>query len=153
MAFDWTSLLGSVSGGALGFIGAFAQKILAMREAKQAHGFKIDELKLSQQIDAEKAAALFEQIKEKGAADAFTASLQAEGAIGDSYPWVNATMKLWRPGLTVFLVTITHITAIWAGQETRDYLLLCDVSMASGALGYWFGQRTFDKAPTRIVKK
>jgi hypothetical protein len=153
MAFDWTSLLGSVSGGALGFIGACAQKILAMREAKQTHGFKIEELKLSQQIDAEKAAALFEQIKEKGASDAFTASIQAEGNLAGSYPWVNATMKLWRPGLTVFLVTITHITAIWAGQETRDYLLLCDVSMASGALGYWFGQRTFDKVPTRIAKK
>jgi hypothetical protein len=150
---DWQAILGTVTsgvagGGLLGWIGAIGTRLIEMKARREDHKMKLDEMAAARGIESDKAKAILEQIKEQGAADAFTSSIQAEGALPSGYAWVSATMKLWRPGLTLTMIAVAHVGALVIGFSTDDWepakaVILADSASAGWMIGYWFGRRDF----------
>lgn len=151
---DWPTILGSVSGGVLGFVGAIVTKGLSIYEARQNHKMELERLELASRIDVQKADLTLRQTREDHAGAAFTASVSADAAsIGES-KWVKDFRSLWRPGLTVLLVAGATVQGFFQSGDTRDFLNVTLANLAAQAVGFWFGVRTFEKtAITPVVVK
>lgn len=154
-SIPWGDILGSIAGGmgggVLGWLGAIGTKVMEMRERRLNHTLEMERLDKTQKIDTAKAAAILAELRERSSGESFTAAIQAEGALDGAYPWVNATMKLWRPAITLALVIIAHVSALIMGFYAGDWsaliaIVAVDSGLMSTALGYWFGRRDFGKA-------
>jgi hypothetical protein len=80
---------------------------------------------------------------------ALNESLRAEGAVGGSYPWVNAVRSLVRPALTSGLAIVLAFAffAMKPNDPERGYVIDSLVFAAVTAIVWWFG----DRAPRRRV--
>lgn len=85
-----------------------------------------------------------------------SASVEAEGAIGDSWPWVTAVRALTRPALTVMLWLLYSLLFLTAAAgaldaDTASSVIRAAVDTvsfsAATALTWWFG----DRAPRRGI--
>ena len=70
------------------------------------------------------------------------ASMQAEAAIGESYPFVNAVRGLTRPALTLLLWLIAG--GIWLGADPGGRTSITETATfaATAATLWWFGDRS-----------
>ena len=158
-SFDF--LASAASGGALGLLGNIANGVLSFFNTRQKHRHLIERLrieheglKLQANVDAARLAGELAAVREKGAATAFTRSIAAEQALGQSYRWVEAVRGLTRPGLTWFfvgtallIILLPPLTA--QATELQQYAALTIVNMAYMVTAWWFGQRQLDKGTTR----
>ena len=153
---NWTEILGNVaSGGLLGLLGTGVNFALGFFQRRQEHAQRIEwareereTLALQGQLAAAQTAGDLAVARERGAADAFTASLQAEARIGRSYRWVDAVRALTRPGLTLLLVLLAAVLRYSADEATRAYIDQNIIVTAVAAVTWWFGQRQLDRQTT-----
>lgn len=146
---DWTSILGNVaSGGLLGLLGTGVNFALGYFQRKQEHTQRVEMLKLEADVTAAKTAGDVAVARESGAANAFTASQQAEASIGRSYRWVEAVRGLTRPFLTVLLILLATILRYSADEATKAYIDQNIIVTAVAAVTWWFGQRQLDRQTT-----
>lgn len=145
---DWTNILGNVaSGGLLGMLGNAVSFGLNYLKDKQAHGFKIEEMKLQAQVDAARTAGEVAVAREKGAADAFTASQVAESSLRGEAQWVTNGRACVRPLLTLLLILLTAVQWFATDDaELRSYISTNIVVVAVAAVTWWFGQRQLDRS-------
>jgi len=142
---DWSIILGSMTSGGLGFVGSLITKGVAIYEARQNHKMEIERMELASRIDLQKADLNLRQTHEEQAGTAFAAAIAADAAATGESKWVRDMRSLWRPSLTIALVLIATIQSFCAGSSTQDYIFLMLSNLATQAVGFWFGIRTFDK--------
>lgn len=151
---DWSSILGSVAGGGvLGLLGNVAHVGLGIWRDKAAHRQRMDEaaaqlelLKVQGELSAAQTAGAIAEARERGAAEAFTASQQAEIALGKAtWPWVDAIRQLTRPLLTWMLLAMTGAMAI-AEPTLRADLSEVLAGLTVMVVTWWFGQRQLDRS-------
>lgn len=148
---DLTTLIAGPLGGVLGLGGALLQKWMGMKEAREAHTMKIEELKTLSGIDAQKAEFAMRQMKEQQSGEAFKAAIDAQAALKPASGWAVNALALFRPALTTYLLIVSTALALWFNSEKPElieYIIVSMFSMSSVALGYWFGVRTDDKRVT-----
>jgi hypothetical protein len=153
---NWIEILGNVaSGGLLGLLGTAVNFALGYFKQKQEHRQRLEwakdereTLALRGQLTAAQTAGDLAVAREKGAGEAFTASVEAEGRIASSYRWVDAVRALTRPGLTFLLVVLAAFLRFSADAGTRAYIDQNIVVTAVAAVTWWFGQRQLDRATT-----
>ena len=152
---DISTLFAGPLGGILGLGGAIFQKWLSMKEAKDKHSMKMEELKLSSQIDLQKAEFTLRQTTEESNATLFGKAIDAQAALRPSSNIVSDVVALFRPGLTLALWVSSMIMAVWyrtTNPELMTFIITSTFGMFSISVGYWFGVRTEQKMAVRAVK-
>ena len=142
---DISTLFAGPLGGILGLGGAIFQKWLSMKEAKDQHSMKMEELKLSSQIDLQKAEFTLRQTTEESNATLFGKAIDAQAALRPSSSIVSDVVALFRPGLTLALwVSSTVLSVCYRNEhpELMNFIITSTFGMFSISVGYWFGVRT-----------
>lgn len=141
----WLSLLSP----AAGFLGALVQKGLGIYEERQRHRQEMERLELASRIDLQKADLALRQTREEQSGAAFTAAIQGQSAAVASHRWARDVVALFRPGLTTvaLLASIGHASWLMASGADATEFWQGIHSLSSMAFAFWFGVRTFDKAP------
>lgn len=145
---DITTLLAGPAGAVLGLAGSLFQKWLGMKEKAADHKMKLEELELVSKIDLQKADILFRQTVEEKAGESFKAAIDAQAASRPSSAWARDFLALFRPGLTLVLMVVSTGLAIWYREgkpELLEFIITSQFTMASVAVGYWFGHRSEEK--------
>lgn len=151
---DWAPLIGSLSGGIIGFAGQLITKLVAMKEEKQKHAFKMTEMEFTSKLEVQKADLLLRQTTEEKSAEAFKSAVDAQGALQGSSPFVKDFLSLFRPGLTLLFFLLTFILFWFVDADSQQYIIISFVSLGSAAGGFWFGRREEVKLNSiRIAKK
>lgn len=119
----------------------------------QFDGLWLDEsdlLKLQMQAKAAETEQEIHIAESQGSWSGLSASLSAEGAVGSSYPWVNAVRALVRPALTLGLTTFLSAAffAMAPGDIDRAYVADSLVFAAVTSIVWWFG----DRAPKKTSR-
>jgi len=153
---DWTNILGNVaSGGVLGLLGNAVTFGLSYFKNKQEHQQAMDKaesdrktLQLQGELAAAQTAGDMALARERGSADAFTASQGAEAALtGDTYKWVNAVRALNRPALTWLCIFLTALVYFHTTEpDVLSYIATNVVVMTVAVVTWWFGQRQLDRS-------
>ncbi len=153
---------------ALGGVSALATGVLGFFQKREDNKFallKMDkERELTQMmanIEDTKQAGILAAIREKGASEAFTASVESEGRIKGEATWVSNLRGSTRPGLTwlyqvaFFVFFGIALVALWKQwAEANDilpiiqYMVIAMINSATMTLSWWFGQRQMDKLTT-----
>lgn len=153
---DLTTLLAGPLGGALGLVGALAQKWLGMREKAADHKMRLEELEIMSRIDLQKADLLFRSTVEEKQGESFKAAIDAQAAVRPTGRIANNFIALFRPGLTVVLLVTCVTLAIWyreANPQLLDFITTSMFTMSSVSIGYWFGVRTDEKVKVQAAFK
>ncbi|MEM6899413.1 MAG: hypothetical protein AAF583_06555, partial [Pseudomonadota bacterium] len=98
-------------------------------------------LQLQMQANREETEAEIALAETAGSWDGLRASMMAEAAIGQSYPWVNAVRGLTRPTLTFLLWAIAGVIYFGADAAGRDAITETATFAATAATLWWFGDR------------
>jgi len=152
---DLSTLLAGPLGGVLGLGGAIFQKWLSMKEAKDNHAMKMEELKVVSQIDLQKADINLRQTTEETNGVLFGKAIDAQAALRTSSSIVTDIISLFRPGLTLALwVSSTVLSVCYRNEqpELMNFIITSTFGMFSISVGYWFGVRTEYKMAIRNVK-
>jgi hypothetical protein len=152
---DLSTLLAGPLGGVLGLGGAIFQKWLSMKEAKDSHAMKMEELKVVSQIDLQKADINLRQTTEETNGVLFGKAIDAQAALRPSSSIVTDIISLFRPGLTLALwVSSTVLSVCYRNEqpELMNFIITSTFGMFSISVGYWFGVRTEYKMAIRNVK-
>jgi hypothetical protein len=152
---DLSTLLAGPIGSILGLGGAIFQKWLSMREAREKHQMRLEELKLASQIDLQKADISLRSTIEEGNAETFGKAIDAQANLKGSSSWALDVITLFRPGLTLALWLSSIIMAVWyrnSNPELMTFIITSTFGMFSISVGYWFGVRTEQKMSVRAVK-
>lgn len=140
----------ALTGGLFGLVGNIATKVFGYFEAKQAFVQKQAEwsheselLKLQMQARSAESEQEIHVAESQGSWSGLAASLNAEGALGLTYPWVNAVRALVRPGLTLGLASFlaSAFFAMAPGDIDRAYVADSLVFAAVTSIVWWFGDR------------
>jgi hypothetical protein len=150
---DFTQLLGSVSGGVLGFGGAIISQVVGWWTKKKDHEMKMAEMKFEADLQAQNKDLDLRNLREKSDGESFVAAVAAQAALSGSTGWVKDVLALFRPGLTLALLIQSQLIAQKCSEDTRDFIALSIINLAATAGGYWFGTRTFEKVPVRYANK
>ncbi len=153
--FEFAGLAASAAGGGLfGLIGTLIGRLAGFFERRQDHAHErarwVHETKL---LELHQAAQREETENEIQLADThgtwagLAASVEAEAAIGITYPWVNAVRALTRPALTLLLWIITGLVFLGASAGERAGIIETATFAATAATLWWFG----DRSPRRGV--
>jgi len=148
-------LLAGPVGSILGLGGAIFQKWLSMKEAREKHQMRIEELKLASQIDLQKADIALRSTIEEGNANTFGKAIDAQAQLRANSGWAKDVISLFRPGLTLALWASSMILAVWyrnTDLELMSFIITSTFGMFSISVGYWFGVRTEQKMAIRGVK-
>ena len=146
----------AMSGGLFGLIGNVATKVVGYFEAEQQFKQKqaewaheTDLLKLQMNAKQQETESEIALAGASGSWSGLSASLQAETAIGATYPWVNAVRALVRPALTFGLAAFlcAAFFALAPGDIARAYVANSLVFAAVTAIVWWVG----DRAPKRAA--
>ena len=152
---DLSTLLAGPIGSILGLGGAIFQKWLSMREAREKHQMKLEELKLASQIDLQKADIALRSTIEEGNSETFGKAIDAQAGLKANSGWAYDVLALFRPGLTLALWVSSMILAVWYRNTNPDlmsFIITSTFGMFSISVGYWFGVRTEQKMAIRSVK-
>ena len=152
---DFSTLLAGPLGGVLGLGGAIFQKWLSMKEAKDSHAMKMEELKVVSQIDLQKADINLRQTTEETNGMLFGKAIDAQAALRPSSSIVTDIISLFRPGLTLALwISSTVLSVCYRNEqpELMNFIITSTFGMFSISVGYWFGVRTEYKMAIRNVK-
>lgn len=145
---DLSTLLAGPIGSILGLGGAIFQKWLSMKEAKDKHQMRMEELKLSSQIDLQKAEWSLRQTTEESSAQAFGKAIDAQAVLKPGSSLASDILSLFRPGLTLALWVSSMVLAVWyrsSNPELMTFIITSTFGMFSISVGYWFGVRTEHK--------
>jgi len=142
---DWTQILGSMTGGVLGFAGGIIQKLVGMREKRLDHEMELKRIEATSVADAKKTQAQRELTEIEKSWESFKSAIDAQANSKGSSPWVQDFVSAFRPGYTLFLTVLTLVAFFFVDYETKNYIALSFISLASTAGGYWFGTRTDQK--------
>lgn len=134
------TILGILSGG----VGSWMSKAIGIYEKKQTfdHEIRLMEMQMkAKQSETENELAI---TQEESIGALRTASYEHDIASGKTSLWVNNTLRMVRPVLTVFLIFL--VGAIWFTVGKEDVSLRYQIVegvlfMASAALAWWFGAR------------
>lgn len=157
-----------IASAALGGIGALANGILGFFQKKEDNKFALlkmdkerDLAQLLANIEETRQAGMLAALREKGAGEAFTASVEADGKLRGEHRWATTLRAITRPGLTwlyqfIFLAFAGLALAAWFNQWTAEadivpvvqYLAIAAINSATMTLSWWFGQRQMDKLAT-----
>lgn len=152
---DFSTLFAGPIGSILGLGGAIFQKWLSMKEAREKHAMRLEELKLASQIDLQKADVSLRQTIEEGNSETFGKAIDAQAGLKPSSGWAADVISLFRPGLTLALWVSSMILAVWyrnTNPELMSFIITSTFGMFSISVGYWFGVRTEQKMAIRAVK-
>lgn len=145
---DLTTLLAGPAGAALGLVGSLFQKWLGMKEKAADHKMEMERLEVMGKIDLQKADILFRSTVEEKSGEAFRAAIDSQNAVKPGHKWASTVLSLFRPGLTLMLMTASTALAVWyrdAQPEILQFITTSMFTMSSVAVGYWFGHRTEEK--------
>jgi hypothetical protein len=126
-----------------------------MKEAREKHQMRLEELKLASQIDLQKADIDLRQTVEAGNATAFGKAIDAQAGLKANSGWASDVLALFRPGLTLALWISSMVLAVWyrtTNPELMTFIITSTFGMFSISVGYWFGVRTEEKMAVRAVK-
>lgn len=138
----------AAGGGVIGVVGSLVGRVAGYfeRRQSQAHertrwSHEAELLQLQHQARLEETEAERALADTSGSWAGLKASMEAEAAIGESYPWVNAVRGLTRPALTLLLWLIAG--GIWLGAGEADRAAITDTATfaATAATLWWFGDR------------
>jgi hypothetical protein len=145
----------ALTGGLFGLAGNIASKAFGYFETRQAFAQRLAEwnheselLKLQMQAKAAETEEEIRIAESKGTWSGLTASIAGEGALGVSYPWVNAVRALVRPALTIGLSTFLGVAffALAPGDIDRASVADSLVFAAVSSIVWWFGDRAPKKS-------
>lgn len=147
MSFDLGSILSGVltggAGGLIGVVGNFANTWLAMKQQKQQNDFELQRIPLQLNADIERTKAEVAKVQEQGAAQAFTASQEADKATGNESRWALNVKAMVRPGCVVMLSAA--VVALWTSgglsTDMKAYVVQNIVTDFSMAISWYFGAR------------
>lgn len=147
---SWTDILGNVaSGGLLGIVGNLASFGMDFFRRKQEHGQRIELLKLEADVRHAAVAGGIAVARERGAAEAFAASQQAEGGLRGEHKWATTLRAATRPGLTWMTGAASVFLAFFPPTSEAGQLFALSVNAHFGMMAaWWFGQRSIDKSTT-----
>jgi hypothetical protein len=138
----------AASGGLFGLIGTALGRVAGYFETRQrlqhetqrwAHETKLLELqRVAKGEETEGELAIAET---SGRWAGLEASMVAEAAIGESYPWVNAVRGVTRPALTLLLWLIAGVIWLGADGSARASITETATFAATAATLWWFGDR------------
>ncbi len=163
-------LAGGALGAAFGALGSILNRgfgLFEMRERRKDRQLEIGHEKerwaheavLAEQgrsARADEARQALAQTQAQGSWAGLNASVEAEGSIGESWPWVAAVRALTRPGLTVMLWLLYGLLFLCAAAGALEADAAASVVRAAvdtisfsaaTALTWWFG----DRAPRREI--
>ena len=146
---DLAGLAASATGGGLfGLFGTALGRVASFFERRQEHrqerarwSHETELLSLQMQAQAQETEAEIALAETAGSWEGLKASMQAEAAIGASYPWVNAVRGLTRPGLTLLLWLISASIYVGADASGRQAITETATFAATAATLWWFGDR------------
>lgn len=153
MALDLSTILGSVSGGVLGFLGSIASDFVGIWKAKNQHKMDMERMEFQAKLTVQQADIALRQTQEEQTGQAFSKAIDAQNQLTGSSAWVKDALALWRPGLTAYLLTVSTGIALWRGGDALDLTVTTLVNTAAAALGYWFGARSSEKVQIRIASR
>jgi hypothetical protein len=154
----WSSVTGGLGAVVTGVL-AWMNKREDNKEnaAKRAHELQLTTL--MGQLDQAKFAATLAQVREQGAAEAFTETIKADAASHRGAKWVQSFREATRPALTwlyqvAFIVLLALSLIAWWKQwcgtyeilPLIEYMVIAIINAASFTLSWWFGQRQIDRA-------
>jgi hypothetical protein len=145
---NWSQIL-SLASPAFGFLGAVIQKSVGIFEERQRHRNEMERLELASRIDVQKADINLRQTREDHSGAAFTAAIQAQANATPAHSWAKDVVALFRPGLTALVLSASIGQAsylMFKGVDATEFWQGIH-SLASMSFGYWFGMRSFEKAP------
>ncbi len=150
---DWTTILGSVSGGVLGFVGSIASDLVGVFKARSQHKMDMERMEFQAKLSVQQADIALRQTTEEQAGGNFGKAIDAQAALLGSSGWVKDTLALFRPGLTAVMLIFSGGLALYRGGDALDFCCTTFVSLSATALGYWFGVRTSDKVQIRVATR
>ena len=136
-------ILNPIIGALVGGAGSALSKWIGIKEKKQdfEHEIKLLEMqKLIAQSETENELAIAQE-------DSYslmrTASYQHDMTSGRTSRWVNNTLRLVRPILTLLLISLVWFIWHTTADEAQKADIISNVMfMASAALTWWFGDRS-----------
>ncbi|MEL6324243.1 MAG: hypothetical protein AAFQ84_08455 [Pseudomonadota bacterium] len=138
----------AAGGGLFGLIGTALGRVAGYfeRRQQQAHErarwtHEGELLRLQMQANREETEAELALAETAGRWRGLEASMEAEAAIGESYPWVNAVRGLTRPALTFLLWAIAGTIYLGAEAAGREAITDTATFAATAATLWWFGDR------------
>lgn len=138
----------AAGGGIFGLLGTGLGRIASYFETRQTlkhererwvHDANMAELQMT--AERERASAELAKADTEGSWQGLAASLEADAAIPDSYPWVSAVRGLTRPCLTFMLWFITLLIFLNTPPDARADLINTATFAATAATLWWFGDR------------
>ncbi|MEO1553775.1 MAG: hypothetical protein AAFR82_07535 [Pseudomonadota bacterium] len=146
---DIIGITASAAGGGLfGLVGTTLGRVAGYFEKRQsiAHEerrwhHEASLRQLEQSAAAQQADAQLAQTHTSGRWAGLSASLEAEAAIAESYPWVSAIRALTRPSLTLLLWAIATLIWFSAAPAERVNIVETATFAATAATLWWFGDR------------
>ncbi|MBF34334.1 MAG: hypothetical protein CME85_04430 [Henriciella sp.] len=128
-------------GTALGRVAGYFETRQRLRHETERWGHETRLLELQREARAEETEAELALAETSGRWAGLEASMAAEAAIGESYPWVNAVRGITRPGLTLLLWVISAM--IWLGADAAERAAITETATfaATAATLWWFGDR------------
>lgn len=160
-ATPWGQAFGLIGGLASGVLSFFQKK----DDRKHELALKVEEMKFliaKGNVDAATLAGDLARLREKGASEAFTASINADAKLPRSYVWIDALRAFTRPGITwYFTVTFTCLAMFvltgWAGSLFESslavFIFTTSANMMQMCVTWWFGQRQIDRMTTEWGNK
>lgn len=131
-----------VLGTALGRAASYFERRQSLAHEERRWQHEVTLLEMQRLADAAETEAELALEHAAGRWTGLQASLDAEAAIGSSYPWVDAVRGLTRPFLTLLLWGIAIV--IWFSAEAPDRANLTETASfaATAATLWWFGDRS-----------
>lgn len=151
-------------GQVLGLLGGLGTGVLTFFQKKQdrAHELAVkkaefDFLVAKGNIDQATLAGELAKLREQGAGNAFTASIDADSKLPKSYKWIDAFRAFTRPGLTWYcavLFTLLSLAVLrgWGASlfdhPLASYIFATSANLMEMTISWWFGSRQIDKMTT-----
>lgn len=153
----WSTVTGGVGALLTGVLSLINRRMDAKENAeKRAHEIALTQLVGN--LDQAKLAAGIAQLREAGAAEAFTESIRNDASSHRGARWVQSLRESTRPLLTwLYQFAFVLLTALlvvswwkkWCNEyqvlPLIEYCVMAIVNCASLTLSWWFGQRQIEK--------
>lgn len=135
-------LTSAIGGSLIGQLGSFANKFISIHEKKvdNAHELKLQHLnQQTRGMELESEAAI---AGVNASTSIRNASYAHDSAVGESYRWVNAVLRLTRVVLTIGLIGITAFI-VWKffALKLGVTVAMEVIALTSMAVSWWFGDR------------
>ena len=160
---EWlTELFGAgasvATGGVFGVVGSVLGQVSRFFQEKQRQAWEQKKwdhekalIELNMQAKSHETEMELKITQSQGSWTGLATSINADMSSGESYKWVNAVKKLFRPFVTTLLWIIAYVVFRQTeGMEelsvTQEYMVETIYFTAATATLWWFGDRAFTPA-------